>query len=86
MEHGLFGWVFLIAAMVLIFGNPKRLSELGRGMGSFLKEFKAAQREGMEALNQESKPASPVVQTQEAPRLQETVPAAAGSETKEPGK
>lgn len=86
MEHGLFGWVFLIAAMVLIFGNPKRLSELGRGMGSFLKEFKAAQREGQEALNQDPRPASPAVQTQEAPRLQETAHSAAGGETKEPGK
>ncbi len=58
MEHGLFGWIFLVVGLVFIFGNPKRLSEFGRGLGSFMREFRAAQREGENAI--QGAPARPV--------------------------
>jgi TatA/E family protein of Tat protein translocase len=68
MEHGLFGWIIIIVGIVFLFGNPKRLTDFGRGLGSFLREFKAAQREDPAPAPQEA--AKPVLQpAQEAPKL-----------------
>lgn len=37
------GWeILLIVAVVLIVFGPKRLPELGRGIGQFLKNFKSS--------------------------------------------
>lgn len=35
----------IIVALLLIFGGGKRLPEIGKGLGSFVKEFKKAQRD-----------------------------------------
>ena len=48
MEHGIFGWLFIIVALVFIFGGSKRLEDLGKGFGGFMREFGKAKREGEE--------------------------------------
>lgn len=45
MTDGPFAWLMIIVALLLIFGGGKRLPEIGRGLGSFVKEFKKAQRD-----------------------------------------
>jgi len=46
VEHGIFGWLFIIVALVFIFGCSKRLSDLGKGFGSFMHEFNKARKDG----------------------------------------
>lgn len=48
MEHGIFGWLFIIVALVFIFGGSKKLSDLGKGFGGFMHEFNKARKEGEE--------------------------------------
>lgn len=45
MTDGPFAWLMIIVALLLIFGGGKRLPEIGRGLGAFLKEFKKAQKD-----------------------------------------
>lgn len=45
MSDGPFAWLMIIVALLLIFGGGKRLPEIGRGLGAFLKEFKKAQKD-----------------------------------------
>jgi sec-independent protein translocase protein TatA len=52
MTDGPFAWIMIVVALLLIFGGGKRLPEIGRGLGAFLKEFKKAQKD-------EDAPASP---------------------------
>ncbi len=46
MEHGIFGWLLIIVALVFIFGGSKKLEDLGKGFGSFMREFNRAKNEG----------------------------------------
>lgn len=46
MEHGLIGWIFILVAVMLIFGGKKRIEDLGSGFGGFLREFNKARHEG----------------------------------------
>jgi Sec-independent protein translocase protein TatA len=46
MEHGIFGWLVIMIGLVFIFGGSKRLSDLGKGFGSFMREFNKAKNEG----------------------------------------
>lgn len=46
MTDGPIAWIFLIVGLVFIFGGSKRLADLGKGFGSFMKEFNKAKREG----------------------------------------
>ena len=48
MEHGIFGWLIIIIGLVFIFGGSKRLSDLGKGFGSFMHEFNKAKNQGSE--------------------------------------
>lgn len=43
MTDGPFAWIMIIVALLLIFGGGKKLPEIGRGLGAFIKEFKKAQ-------------------------------------------
>ena len=45
MFDGPFAWLMVIVALVLIFGGGKRLPDIGRGLGGFIREFKRAQNE-----------------------------------------
>jgi len=45
MMDGPFAWLMIIVALLLIFGGGKRLPEIGRGLGSFVREFKKAQKD-----------------------------------------
>jgi sec-independent protein translocase protein TatA len=45
MTDGPFAWLMIIIALLLIFGGGKRLPEIGKGLGNFIREFKKAQRE-----------------------------------------
>ncbi len=40
--------IFMIVAIVLILFGPKRLPELGKGIGDFLKNFKTSLKEGQD--------------------------------------
>ena len=51
MEHGLIGWLFIIVALIFIFGGAKRLEDLGKGFGGFMREFNKARRDGENAAN-----------------------------------
>ena len=52
MEHGLIGWIFILVAVMLIFGGKKRIEDLGSGFGGFLREFNKARNEGKEPSQQ----------------------------------
>ncbi len=45
MTDGPFAWLMVIVALLLIFGGGKKLPEIGRGLGAFIKEFKKAQKD-----------------------------------------
>lgn len=45
MEHGFIGWVFIVVALIFIFGGRKRLEDLGAGFGGFMREFSKARAE-----------------------------------------
>ena len=46
MEHGIIGWLFIIVALIFIFGGSRRLEDLGRGFGGFMREFHKAKAQG----------------------------------------
>jgi len=48
MEHGFIGWLFIIVALIFIFGGRKRLEDMGAGFGGFMREFNKARREAEE--------------------------------------
>lgn len=48
MLDGPIAWIFLVVGIIFIFGGSKRLSDLGKGFGSFMREFNKAKREGEE--------------------------------------
>ena len=45
MEHGIIGLLVIAIAAVLIFGGSKKIEDLGRGFGGFMREFNKARRE-----------------------------------------
>jgi Sec-independent protein translocase protein TatA len=45
MEHGFIGLLFILVAVVLIFGGRRKLEDLGAGFGGFMREFNKARRE-----------------------------------------
>ena len=45
MEHGIIGMLFIIVALIFIFGGSKRLEDLGKGFGGFMREFNKAKRD-----------------------------------------
>jgi TatA/E family protein of Tat protein translocase len=45
MEHGIIGILVIAMAAVLIFGGSKKIEDLGRGFGGFMREFNKARRE-----------------------------------------
>jgi TatA/E family protein of Tat protein translocase len=45
MDHGIIGWLFIIVALVFIFGGAKKIEDLGRGFGGFMREFNKARRD-----------------------------------------
>lgn len=61
MTDGPFAWLMVIVALLLIFGGGKKLPEIGRGLGAFIKEFKKAQKdeEPPKAVEEEKKPEAP---------------------------
>lgn len=46
MFDGPVAWIFLVVGLIFIFGGSKRLADLGKGFGSFMKEFNKAKRDG----------------------------------------
>ncbi len=48
MEHGIIGWLCSIVALIFIFGGSKRLEDLGKGFGGFMREFNKAKRDGQD--------------------------------------
>ena len=48
MFDGPVAWIFLVVGLIFIFGGSKRLADLGKGFGSFMKEFNKAKRDGEE--------------------------------------
>ncbi len=42
MEHGFIGLLFIVVALIFIFGGRKRLEDLGAGFGGFMREFNKA--------------------------------------------
>lgn len=56
MTDGPFAWLMIIVALLLIFGGGKRLPEIGRGLGAFIKEFKKAQADDAPAKTVEAAP------------------------------
>jgi Sec-independent protein translocase protein TatA len=50
MEHGFIGWLFIIVALIFIFGGRKRLEDLGAGFGGFMREFNKARAETAQPL------------------------------------
>ena len=57
MEHGFIGVLFIIVAIIFIFGGRKRLEDLGAGFGGFMREFNKARHEA--AAGSSSAPAEP---------------------------
>jgi Sec-independent protein translocase protein TatA len=61
VEHGIFGWLFIVVALIFIFGGSKRLEDLGRGFGGFMREFTKAKKEAEETpaktIDEAAKPA-----------------------------
>jgi sec-independent protein translocase protein TatA len=62
--------LFIILAIALVVFGPKKLPEIGRGIGSALREFNKARNDLMETINSE-------MEREEAPAPQHTVPAMA---------
>lgn len=56
MEHGFIGLLFIVVALIFIFGGKKRLEDLGAGFGGFMREFNKARSEA--TLSAESAPAA----------------------------
>ena len=50
---GILGGTLILAILIVIFG-AKRLPELGRGIGSGIRNFKAATREGADKTDEGS--------------------------------
>jgi Sec-independent protein translocase protein TatA len=57
MENGLIGWLFIIVALIFIFGGKKRLEDLGGGFGGFMREFKKARDTSAEEAQKDAGPA-----------------------------
>jgi Sec-independent protein translocase protein TatA len=55
MEHGFIGWLFIIVALIFIFGGRKRLEDMGAGFGGFMREFNKARREAEEGSEPKKK-------------------------------
>jgi Sec-independent protein translocase protein TatA len=49
MEHGIFGWLAIIVGLIFILGGSRRLEDLGKGFGGFMREFNRAKKEAEEA-------------------------------------
>lgn len=45
MEHGFIGILFIVVALIFIFGGRKRLEDLGAGFGGFMREFNKARQD-----------------------------------------
>src|SRR5438045_3609458 len=60
--------ILLMAAALIIFG-PKKLPEIGRGLGSALREFNKAKTDFMESLNSEMHKVESTVNDSVAPAL-----------------
>ena len=67
MEHGLIGYLFIIVALIFIFGGSRRLEDLGRGFGGFLREFNKAKDRGDKDVKAAIEPAKPD-ETKEKPQ------------------
>jgi Sec-independent protein translocase protein TatA len=48
MEHGFIGMLFIVVALIFIFGGSKKLEDLGKGFGGFMREFNKAKRDGQD--------------------------------------
>lgn len=72
MTDGPIAWVFLIVALVFIFGGSKKLSDLGKGFGGFMKEFNKAKKEGDSASADALADKEEVKKIDEAPAKDET--------------
>jgi Sec-independent protein translocase protein TatA len=57
MEHGFIGILFIVVALIFIFGGRKRLEDLGAGFGGFMREFNKA-RQDATVSTEEKKAAS----------------------------
>jgi Sec-independent protein translocase protein TatA len=49
VDHGIIGYIFIVVALIFIFGGSKRLEDLGRGFGGFMREFTKAKKEAEES-------------------------------------
>jgi Sec-independent protein translocase protein TatA len=74
MEHGIFGWIFIVVALIFIFGGSKRLEDLGKGFGGFMREFNKAKKVGDDAAETKTTPVQtidevkPEQKTEEPPK------------------
>jgi len=67
MEHGIFGWLFIVVALIFIFGGAKRLEDLGKGFGGFMREFNKARKDGEEGVAKTIDEANPAGKAADKP-------------------
>ncbi len=76
--------LMIIMAIALVVFGPKKLPEIGRGIGSALREFNKARNDFMDSLNTEIDRDEPATSTTAASSLPDSVPAAKQLEYPEP--
>lgn len=76
--------LMIIMAIALVVFGPKKLPEIGRGIGSALREFNKARNDFMDSLNTEVDRDEPATSSTAASSLPDSVPAGKQLEYPEP--
>lgn len=76
--------LMIVLAIALVVFGPKKLPEIGRGVGNALREFNKARNDFMDSLNSEVDRVEPTPATSTASSLPESVPAGRQLEYPEP--
>lgn len=76
--------LMIVLAIALVVFGPKKLPEIGRGVGNALREFNKARNDFMDSLNSEVDRDEPTPTTSSAASLPDSVPAGKQLEYPEP--
>lgn len=76
--------LMIVLAIALVVFGPKKLPEIGRGVGNALREFNKARNDFMDSLNAEVDRVEPTTPTSSVASLPESVPAGKQLEYPEP--